>query len=365
MDVRPHRPRANRQIQQEAAQWLIEFNADDPDSAVRAEFDKWLRASPEHIRAYMELLPLWQDSAALADINEMSREELVALATGNGANVAALRQGLGGGSGTDAAGVVAVLAPTARRRARYFRPLAAAAALVIVLAGIFWLRATAGGHVYRTGIAEIRTLTLEDGTRLSIGARSKVTVAYSKSARAFKLEAGDIYVDVAKDPARPLTVEVKDKMIRALGTQFEVRSDDRSMRVSVIEGLVSISGAGETGARPDSGSDASPVLLQAGQQLTSRPSAHMEKPQPIRSKEPAAWRTGRLVFDDADLGDVVREFNRYNKRRFTLADPALESVPIAAAFSSADPAPLIRFLKDQPGVVVSERSDEIVVDSRR
>lgn len=342
----------NRQIQQEAAQWLVEFNVDEPDSTARAAFDEWLRASPEHIRAYMELLPLWQDSAALADVNELSREEMIALATRGGASVAVLRSEAESGTGK-------------RASRRYLRPLAAAAAVLLAVAAVFLWRATWGSHVYSTGIAEIRTLTLEDGTRLSIGAHSSVTVAYSKSARALKLDSGDIYIDVAKDPARPLTVEVKDKVIRALGTQFEVRSDDRSMRVSVIEGLVSVSGSTQAGTPPDGGSDAGSVLLEAGQQLTSRPSARLEKPQPIRSKEPAAWRTGRLVFDDADLGDVVREFKRYNKRRFTLADPALESIPIAAAFSSADPGPLIRFLKDQPGVVVSERSDEIVVDFRR
>lgn len=358
MGERPDRPRANRQIQQEAARWLIDFNADEPDSAARAEFDRWLRASPEHIRAYLELLPLWQESAGLAGIDGMSREDLIALASTEGTNVAVLSRELDVPEGNSA-----VTRPPGRR---YFRPLAAAAAVIAAVAAAFWLQAT-GRQVYRTGIAEIRTLALEDGTRLSIGARSTVVVEYSKSARAFRLDAGDIYVDVAKDPARPLTVEVKGRTIRALGTQFEVRTDDRSVRVSVIEGLVSVSGSGEVEARPDGASGASPgaILLQAGQQLTSRPGARAQSPQPIRSKEPAAWRAGRLVFDDEELGDVIREFNRYNRRAFKLADPALERIPIAAAFSSADPGPLIRFLRDQPGIVVSERPQEIVVDSRR
>jgi transmembrane sensor len=379
MDVRPDRPRANRQIQQEAAQWLVELNADEPDASARAEFDTWLRASPEHIRAYMELLPLWNDSAELGDIENMGREELIALAAGGVADVTELRQepsqhceqpqrlDEAQRSATNASTLQPEPLESRRAHRRFLRPLAAAAMVLIAVAAVFAWLGTAGGRTYRTGIAEIRTLTLEDGTRLSIGARSTVTVAYSQSVRALELEAGDIYVDVANDSTRPLTVEVKDKMIRALGTQFEVRSDDRSMRVSVIEGLVSVSGSGKAGAPSSSGSAANPrtVLLKAGEQITARPSGRLQSPQPIRSKEPAAWRTGRLVFDDADLGEVVREFNRYNERAFRLADPALESIPIAAAFSSADPAPLIRFLRDQPGVVVSERADEIVVDSRR
>ena len=354
MEQRPDTSRANRQIQEEAAEWLIHFNADEPDAAARADFDRWLRVSPEHIRAYLELLPLWQDTAALADVSTMSREALIALATGAGANVSVLRHHERGRTEARA------------MRPRYLRLLAAAAAVIMAVAAAFWLQSRSGHQVYRTGIAEIRSITLEDGTRLSIGARSAVTVAYSASARALQLDAGDIYVDVAKDSSRPLTVEVKDKVIRALGTQFEVRSDDRTMRVSVIEGSVSVSEGAVLALNAQSPSESSPqtVLLRAGQQLTSRPAGPMPAPQQIKSREPAAWRTGRLVFDDADLGEVIREFNRYNRRPFRLADPALEAIPIAAAFSSADPAPLIRFLEEQPGVSVSEQPDEILVETR-
>jgi transmembrane sensor len=201
MDARPEKPNVNHQIQQEAAQWLVEFNADEPDSTARAQFDRWLRASPEHIRAYMELLPLWSDSASLGDVENMSREELIALATAGGGNVATLSQGAEGHQRShgarDARAKHRKSGLWANRR--YFRPLAAAAAMLVAVAAAFVWQATSGSHTYRTGIAEIRTLTLEDGTRLSIGARSSVTVAYSQSARAFKLEAGDIYVDVAKD----------------------------------------------------------------------------------------------------------------------------------------------------------------------
>ena len=42
------RSKLNMQIREEACEWFIESRAGDMNEAMRAEFDRWLRTSPEH-----------------------------------------------------------------------------------------------------------------------------------------------------------------------------------------------------------------------------------------------------------------------------------------------------------------------------
>src|SRR5687767_5812454 len=70
----------NRQILDEASEWLVELNTGDADQAARQRFDAWLRASPEHMRAYLELLPLWEEAATPPASADPGPEVLIAWA---------------------------------------------------------------------------------------------------------------------------------------------------------------------------------------------------------------------------------------------------------------------------------------------
>ncbi len=79
----------NGQIVVEAAQWLVEFRAGDIDAAGRRDFDAWLRASPEHIRAFLEMALLWDESGAIDAQRRIDVEALIARAQSE-SNVIAL-----------------------------------------------------------------------------------------------------------------------------------------------------------------------------------------------------------------------------------------------------------------------------------
>jgi hypothetical protein len=48
--------------EQEAAEWFVEMDCDDVDRMTRQRLDEWLRRSPERVRAFLELLPIWEQS---------------------------------------------------------------------------------------------------------------------------------------------------------------------------------------------------------------------------------------------------------------------------------------------------------------
>src|SRR5579864_3631236 len=45
----------------EASAWFIEFRAGDVDGDARVRFIEWLRRSPEHIHAYLEISGVWAE----------------------------------------------------------------------------------------------------------------------------------------------------------------------------------------------------------------------------------------------------------------------------------------------------------------
>jgi transmembrane sensor len=72
-----------------------------------------------------------------------------------------------------------------------------------------------------------------------------------------------------------------------------------------------------------------------------------------------AWMERRLIFDGSKLSDVVQEFNRYNRRQLIIEGAQLSDFHVSGVYSSSDPASLIRFLRDQPGIKVTENGNEV------
>src|SRR5215213_6355626 len=117
---------------------------------------------------------------------------------------------------------------------------AAAAVLVVAGASMLWRaaqdesRAPADGQVavapsrsYRTGVGEVDTLKLADGSTVVLGPSSHLALggAFGKGERETTLE-GEAYFDVVHDDARPFVVRTAGATLRDIGTSFSVRSDD-------------------------------------------------------------------------------------------------------------------------------------------
>ena len=62
---RRERSRFNTQIYEEACEWFIECRTSDLDEAARSTLDQWLRKSPEHMSAYLEVAAIWSEGASL------------------------------------------------------------------------------------------------------------------------------------------------------------------------------------------------------------------------------------------------------------------------------------------------------------
>src|SRR5215472_9661459 len=55
----------NVQIYEEATHWLIAHRGDGLDRHQKIQFDTWLRRSPQHLQAYLEMSAVWEDVRSL------------------------------------------------------------------------------------------------------------------------------------------------------------------------------------------------------------------------------------------------------------------------------------------------------------
>jgi transmembrane sensor len=351
----------NKQIIEEAADWFVEFSTGDADRTTKQAFDEWLRKSPEHVRVYLELLPLWEDAALPVPGEQASADELIAWAR--------KPENIVPWSGTrDSKSIGEIPIGTHRNAERPrsgSRPLhsalAASVSLAVVLGG-FVLWSLTGGETYATGIGEQRIIKLDDGSTVELNTGSRVRVHFSEHQRDLDLVAGQALFHVAKDPTRPFIVASNDTRIRAVGTEFDVYRRESDTTVTVLEGQVAVLNSTAGG---DAG-DVAATPLSAGEQITVKaPMAAATPPLPKRTNVVAAtaWTQHRLVFDSTPLTIVAAEFNRYNTRHLIVEEQGLGEFHISGSFVSSDPSSLLRFLKTQPGLIVHETTADIRISS--
>ena len=150
---------ANSQILEEASTWFVEVNEGRVTDKVREQFSDWLRASPEHVRAYLQIFALWEDASLLKGAEDVEALIARARATGNVVRVGTDRQ---------------PLCVRSRRLATPLRSALAASLVLIAIGIIFWLQQRG---IYETAIGEQRSLTLADGSTLELKEQSRVRVS--------------------------------------------------------------------------------------------------------------------------------------------------------------------------------------------
>jgi transmembrane sensor len=405
--MKPKSSTMNSQILDEACEWFVEFRAGDIDASLSQRFDEWLRRSPEHIRAYIDIARLYVEVPPPDPTGQIDVPALIAYANRDGNNVAPLPASIAAREATrlEAEALIGGRA-RAKREGFLVRRWALAAsfitAIVVLSSLLVWQRERYPS--YATDIGEHRSLALSDGSTVDLNARSKLRIEFSKDERLVELLEGQALFQVAKDKSRPFIVKSGDATVRAVGTQFDVDRKATGTTVTVLEGRVVVysearseasasttpASAQDTGAAPrtlvvskklqkspaivgappelppglaspdESGSG---VYLGAGEQVTVT-SKSLAPPEHADVTAATAWMQRRLIFDGTTLSDVVEQFNRNNRRQLIIDSDKLAGYHVSGTYSSTDPSSLVRFLREQPGFKITETDTEVRIASQ-
>lgn len=323
-------------IDHEAYAWVALAHSDGASDEELAELDAWLAADPRHAAAFSRLETLFNDVGELKDmahlidapaVSETSRAE-------------------GGAFGKLIAHVKGALA----------RPMFPAGALAAGLAAVVFIVAVlpsppAEPRRYATAIAEVRAISLDDGSTITLGARSVAEVTYADETRRVALLNGQAFFDVARDPGRPFLIDAGAADIEVLGTTFDVTLLGDETRVAVVEGLVSVASSDTATAQKQ---------ITAGEALSAT-RAGLSEIRTANIEILSAWRDGRLIFENAPLSEVIASVNRYTARPVELAPDVNAALTVTGAFSADDAEAVIRTIAATHGLAVEPAIDGVRV----
>lgn len=377
------RPSDREAIEATAAAWLAARD-DGLSLEEEAGFARWRAADPRHAAAVARLERTW---AALQQLREFRPEAR----RHPDRDLLARRSRVG-------------------RVVRFPAIATAALAAALAVMAAWWLnggmRADNMPQRYATAADGYESVTLEDGSLLQLNSSTEVGVRFTPSDRRVWLLRGEAHFTVAKDPARPFSIEAGSVTVRAIGTAFNVRLGAGDVEVLVTEGKVEVikalglallpvrqaqgpervEGPGRNGAAADRAgpsrgehddldapppADGRPMYLSANERViipTSRLAAPappvVEKITPEAVRKAFAWQEPPLVFSNTPLADVVEQFNRRNAVQLVIAEDDLRALPVGGSFRAENVRGFVRLL-DAGGDIVADRSDPHRIVLRR
>lgn len=182
-----------------------------------------------------------------------------------------------------------------------------------------------------TQVGETRRLELPDGSWVTLNTDTAVRYEVADDVRRVRLDRGEAFFDVARDPSKPFFVESGDASVRVLGTHFNVRRAGDDAHISVVEGRVAISSR-KTGAR---------VVLNSGQEgEIAYGLAHAGGNPEVDLT--VAWRTGQAIYYSKPLSEVAADLNRYRGAPLLVIDKVAGRRTLSGVFNLDDPEQAIR-----------------------
>lgn len=324
-------------VHEEAARWLMRLGQAPDDAAIFEAFEDWRDAAPEHRQAFEAVQESWAlfgDQAAAPELLVLRRDAL-GRAGGMGK-----RRGLD----LDRRGVAA--------------GLAALAAGPLAVYG--WRRLHPDDRqTLRTAVGEQRTVTLSDGSRVSLDANTLVRVAYSPALRLAEVVEGRAHFEVAKDKARPMQVRAGTRTVTALGTAFTVEHEGARVVVTLVEGRVAV-----TETAPARGGAPPVKELAPQQQLVFAADATPLMHEAVDVERAMAWREGKLVFDDESLADAVARVNNYSRVKIVVEDAPARALKISGIFNAGDTPAFVEAVQSYFPVDVSTGESTVQIRSR-
>lgn len=323
---------------EEACDWFLRLRETPESAEVVASWLAWCRADSRNLLSFEEVRALWWETRTLK----------VAPSPASSAGTARMhRYG-------------------AWQRYRMGRLAALFLICVAAVAGYFMLRSPAAlEHTTRlaTEEREHRIFHLADGSSVELAGDSRLSVHLNDRERSLRLERGEAYFQVARDPKRPFAVTAGATHVTALGTSFNVRATEHRVVVAVEEGVVVVERTASALTHlPSPPAEGRPIRLTRGQEVSV--GNHTLELASIEPAAVASWREGRLRFAREPLRSVVTSVLAASGQRIELADERLGDLQFTGTVFSTRVSDWVEGLPSIYPVQVRREGASYVVSAR-
>lgn len=315
-----------------AADWLVRLHDAPGDEALAVAWLQWCEEDPRNLQEFQSAQLVWHAADPVAPQVPPAEVE-----------------------------VSPPLVVGRRMNRRMWLGLAATVLIAVGIGSFAFLRNDRDELLqsYATPIAGTGSSVLPDGSRVELGADSRITTRYTASQRFVSVDGGEAYFLVAKDPGRPFLVDAGDMRVTAVGTAFNVRRNSERVVISVSEGRVQLNSGSESADGADLIPKSVRTPLLAGQQAIYSSDSRTVTIAAINATDVASWRNGVLKYMHEPLGSVAQDLSRYHNKRIIISDARLSAMPFTGTVFSSRIGDTLKALESVFPLQVQERSDAI------
>jgi transmembrane sensor len=323
-----------------AAYWHARL-AQGTDARVELEFERWRDAHADHRDAYDRLTSRHDGIRALADAPEilsLRHQTLLRLA---------VKQRFDARVKTGVGVAVALLVVATSAFALYSGGFGPSRSVVTADAD------ASAEQSFRTAVGQRSTITLADGSRVTLNTASRIRIAYRQHERRLTLDEGQAWFEVAKNKSAPFVVHAGGQRVEAHGTAFDVRVMSDRIEVMLAEGKVTVDAEGRGFNQASIAMRPNELLVASANGTSVR---HVADPGAWKN-----WRQGIVMFDNVPLARAIAEMNRYSETQLQVADAATGRIAISGGFNADATGAFVEALAVGFQITSHRRSDGKII----
>lgn len=293
--VRLKLPKSRERLRREAARWLARLQS-GRDPAAEREFARWRDKDPAHEEAFDRIVKSYEKSGLLRASNARSATVGEAAAPRSSKPAYAIA----------AAIVLALLAGT-----------------LVSMFGQRLLPRSTEAVMLSTGKGEIRSVSLSDGTNVTLDGATAIEVQLNAGHRHATIRRGRARFDV-KSSTIPFVIDSGGAIARVEEGLVDAERTSDQIEFDILTGRADVHAPTESDRffRP----------LGAGTAVRLIDGRFSRSPLPPGK---AAWAASMLQFDATPLGAVAARANLYSDEKI-LIEPGLENLKVSGAFRTGD-----------------------------
>lgn len=200
----------------------------------------------------------------------------------------------------------------------------------------------------------IQDIILPDHSKITLDAKSSIEILYKKNTREVFLQKGKAVFEVSSNKNRPFYVKSNSILVQVVGTKFEVNKKERSVIISVLEGIVSIKYGQNTKSRIL-------ALLEKGDSLDISNQGKINSLNKINIEKIAMWKSEKLIFEQTPLIQVINNFSKYLNKDIDIQLNNKDTYPITGEFGVYEFNKFLDYLPLIYPINIDKKEDNLII----
>lgn len=313
-----------------ASEWYIKLHTQNANQDLHKEFKEWLAADPENELAYIEC------EIALSALNHLEKAP----------EVQSIIESIETEHPETAFNFSKIWGKFSQKSTlRYTTAITGLVCICLLSMNLlnFYSKPPTNNQIYSTLPGKQKTIALNDGSIVNLNTGSQLHINYEEKRRQLALKKGEAVFTVEHDPTRPFDVIAGNRIVRAIGTRFNIIIDGDNIIVSVLEGKVKV--LNQTTLRKNTIDIEKNITPGFSASYNINDDSVITITKSEKTERISGWLQGQLTFNNWMLADAIKEHNRYADIKIFFKDKRINAMRIAGVFKIGDTESFLSALK--------------------